>query len=189
MKINGILLREALKRWERARTLAIASFQDSLWRFDGEQKPSPMEACEAFIKADTIHATLQDLQQRYNSAIEMEHLGNTITLGVAVKMIGGAGRVEKMWTEAAAKPKNRYGFDDSMDRKRDKDAIYAIRSISVQDCVAISNKTSEIAAKLRSQIALANATMLDLDHPTFHNTQGQPIATEESLREWLAVSV
>lgn len=161
MKVNGFQIREALKRWEQRRKMADGQFRDSLHRFEGEQKRSPVEVIEAFRSADESYAKLQELQQWFNQQVKCNVGGEEQTLSYCVKIIGGAGRIEKLWRDACAKKRDRYSYRDD-DLTRSKDTEYATRAISVQEASEQAEKAGRFASQVRTALAVGNATNVDV---------------------------
>ncbi len=157
MKVTGYQLREAIKRWQLRRDTAAAQFTDSLKAFPGEDKPDPREIMERLYTAESSIAVLQAAQARYNLSIV---ISNDFSLHEAVKLVGGAGRREKMWRNVAAPQKNKYEINRD---ERDKDAVVARPTVSQGQAMELADQAAGSASFLRSAIAVANATERDLD--------------------------
>lgn len=163
MKLNGYKIREQLRRFRRRKQVADSQFPESLWCFAEETKATPAELAAAFAEADRAVAELETLQQRYNSANMVELNGETITLALAVKMVGGAGRLEKLWRDVSTdRKRRRYGYDEPMSRTREADAVVAQRMVSYEQAARHAEEAAEAAAKLREVIAEANAKEIDV---------------------------
>lgn len=156
MKVTGFLLREAIRRWELRRDTAANQFEDSLKRFPDDDKPTPEAVVAAFSTAETNIASLQAAQARYNLRINLDVLGAEMTLCEAVKRLGGAGRLDKMWRTAAGGKKDRYGYRDDNPRKTDE--IRATPTVTVKAAMEYANKASAWAGALRAAIAKGNGT-------------------------------
>jgi hypothetical protein len=161
MKINGYLIREAIKRWTLYRDTVQAQFKESLYYFDEDQKSDPIAVMNEFNKADSSIAYLEEAQQRFNQIVQVTVLNETMPLTRAVKLVGNAGRREKMWRDASIKKKDRYSYDDKMSRS--KDTEYAKSAISRADAIEESAKSSKFAAALRNAIARGNNTDVNLE--------------------------
>lgn len=161
MKVTGFLLREAIRRWELRRDTAANQFDDSLAKFKDEDKQSPTEITQAFVEAEVAVAKLQAAQARYNLSInvKLEVTNETVTLCEAVKRLGGAGRLEKMWRSAAGGKKDRYGGYDQGTRRADE--VRAVRTVTVKESMAHANRASAVAGALRAGIAKANGTEME----------------------------
>lgn len=162
MKVTGILLREAIKRWELRASTASSQFSECLYAFEGDDTPNPTELAAEYDKAQDAVAKIQAAQSRYNLYVKLKMSeSEEITLCQAVKRIGGAGRLEKMWRSAAQdKGHDRYSMRNN---ERSKDTEYARRQVSIKDCVRNATEAAKYAAKLRSMIAIGNTAEVDIE--------------------------
>lgn len=179
MQINGYILRDALQRWDRKRTLATKMFPSSFYKFEGDSKPSPNTIMEQFLEADRNYARIQEIQQRYNSFVTVTIQDETISLSLAVKLISGAGRAEKMWANSIELKSKRYSYDDDVETTRSKDTIYANRTMSEEACLEKAEQASRNASNLRTAIAQANATSVSLLNAAFNDGKGMGVSSEE----------
>src|SRR5580698_4796879 len=101
MRVSGYAIREAIKQQERRRDAAANAFAGSLKKFPDENKEAPNQIMDAFAKAEISLAELQVAQMRYNLAVQVE-IGDKMSLAEAIKRVGGAGRIEKMWKSSIA---------------------------------------------------------------------------------------
>jgi hypothetical protein len=161
MKLNGYLIREAIKRWTLYKDTIQAQFKESLYYFDEDQKADPIAVMNEFSKAEYAVAYLEEAQQRFNQIVQVTVLNETMPLTRAVKLVGGAGRQEKMWRDASIKKKDRYSYDDKLSRS--KDTEYAKPAISRAEAIDSSAKASKFAAALRNAIARGNNTDVNLE--------------------------
>lgn len=161
MKVNGYLIREAIKRWTLYKDTIQAQFKESLYYFDEDQKADPIAVMNEFSKAEYAVAYLEEAQQRFNQIVQVTVLNETMPLTRAVKLVGGAGRQEKMWRDASIKKKDRYSYDDKLSRS--KDTEYAKPAISRAEAIDSSAKASKFAAALRNAIARGNNTDVNLE--------------------------
>lgn len=166
-EITGYQLREALKRWRIRRDVADKQFSDSLWGFEKDEKPSPNEIAGAFAQADQIIAQLQDLQQEFNRNTFVEVAGKKITLSLAIKLVGGAGRLESMWRKAATDTGTGDARYYGVPQSRKADEEYRSRRIPQKDAIELSDNAAAYASALRAAIAGANAhkIVLPADFP------------------------
>lgn len=155
MLITGYLLREGLRRWELRRDTAAEQFTTSLTKFKDDDKLAPTEIAKTFTEAEEAIARLQAAQSRYNLHVVVDVLGAQFTLCEAVKRLGGAGRIDKMWRSAAGGKKDRYGMDRDT---RNKDEERAERTVTVKEAMANANKASAFAGALRAAVAKGNGT-------------------------------
>ncbi len=97
MQITGYKLQHTLRELHHRRDIAARRFDQGQHRFEGEDKPTAEEAYIRFSAAEAAIAKLQTAQAQYNLAQRVTVLGVSMTLAEAVKRVGGAGRMEKMW--------------------------------------------------------------------------------------------
>jgi hypothetical protein len=163
-KITGYQLREAIKNWELRKNTAFKQFQESMWIFAGEEKTPLDELANTYARAEQAIARLQTLQAEYNLAIQVEVQGQAMTLCQAVKQVGGAGRLEKMWRDAATGAQQHYGYAQMTVRQKDQE--FAKRAVNPVDAVARTTSAAKFASALRNAIALGNTRELELDVTT-----------------------
>jgi len=85
-------------------------------------------------------------------------LGKTMSLGEAVKRIGGSGRIEKMWRAFASNTvRDRY---DRMKTERNKESELRREPFSF-DLYLKSNDAARVAGALRSAVAEGNSTRVE----------------------------
>ena len=160
MKVTGYKLRETIRTWELRRKMAGDNFDKSLHAFEGEAK-DPYSVVRSFQHADEAVANLQTAQAMYNLSIKVEVLGEEMTLCEAVKRVGGAGRVEKLWRTAATDKKDRYGYDRELVRNADE--VRAKRTITLQQAGEMAAKAAKWAGALRAAIAVANSEEIEVE--------------------------
>jgi hypothetical protein len=161
MKVTGYQLREARTRWLDRAKIASQQFEDSLLAFVGEKKLSPEEIGNSFALAELNQSTVEQAQQLYNSRIFVQVGNDRMSLGLAVKLLGGAGRLAKMWKTAATfTGKDRYSRYDTM---RSSDSEYAMRQIPVEKSVKFAEEASKRQSLLRAAIAQGNSTEVEID--------------------------
>jgi hypothetical protein len=162
MKITGNQIREALRRAVFRRQILDQQFSTTLYAFKGEDKSTPDEIAKGFQQADEQVAMLQAIQQYFNQRTNVEVQGNKIPLALAIKLIGGAGRVEKMWREAAGGgKKERFNYSDDT-KVRTKDQIRAEAQVTPIEALKRADKAARWASALREAIANGNAQSLEL---------------------------
>lgn len=164
MQINGYQIREAIKRWMLTRDTVQSQFKDSLHMFEGideDQKRKPLAIMNEFEMCDYKVALLEEVQQRFNQCVNVTVISDSMPLARAVKLVGGAGRREKMWREAAVPKKDRYAYDDKL--KRDKDAIYARPTLTQEQALTQSKEANRYASALRNAIARGNNTDVNIE--------------------------
>ncbi len=161
MKISGYRLREALRNKRTLRDVLATRFNDTLWQFKGSEEASPKEISERFVEADHAVASIEAAQQLYNQQVTVRIGGEKMSLSLAIKLVGGAGRHEKMWRSAAVdKGRDRYTMRETS-RKLDEEQ--AVRMVSVDDSLDAAMKAAQHASELRSSIAEANSNEIEID--------------------------
>jgi hypothetical protein len=159
MQVTGFTIREAIKRWEMIRDAASKQWNDSLFVFEKEDNISPDDIMKTYTNAERAVASLQTAQARFNIQTKVKVLVEEMTLAEAVKLLGGAGRAEKMWKSHATNTgRDRYS---SRDNSRSKEAEYAKRSISTKDCLSRATAAAKFAGALRASIAEGNSAKID----------------------------
>lgn len=164
-RVNGYQLKELIKRAEMTRDTTASLFDGSLTKFPDEDKEGPKQVVDRFQQADFALAKLQVAQVRYNLAVEVEVLGEKMTLTEAIKRVGGAGRVEKMWRSTAGVKKDRYSYRDD-DTTRDPNLIRATRTITKTAALELAQEAAKYAGAIRAAIAKGNAVEVDLKDVT-----------------------
>ena len=157
MRVTGYQLRETLRRWELRRKATEAEFRDSIYGFADESKSLPISVGGNLARCEKACARLQEVQQRYNQVVVMT---GSESLAYCVKAIGGLGRLEKLWRDAAIEQKDR--FDRREARQRLADSEYAVRRISTQAALALADKAATEAGAMRAAIAKANNTEIEI---------------------------
>ncbi len=162
MKVTGIQIREAIKRWNLRRDASAGQFSESLWQFtEDENNTKPVDLMKAFQEAEAAIARLQVAQTRYNLAVRVEVQTWKMTLCEAVKQVGGAGRMQKMWRRAALdKGRESYSYRD-MTRKTDE--VRAQRQVSVKEALAEASRTAVLAGAFRNAIAIGNTSEVEIE--------------------------
>lgn len=159
-KVTGFRLREAIKTWELRRNTASKQFEDARWLFEGESKPALDDLANAFVQAESAIARLQTAQARYNLAVEVDVQGQTMPLAAAVKMVGGAARLEKLWRETTQAPQQ-YGYGMQMIRTKDQER--ARPAVDVGTAVTRTEVAATRASALRHAIAMANSVEREVE--------------------------
>ena len=163
MKINGYKLQTAIKQAQEQREFAEKRFHGGIFAFPGEKKPNPGATAVEIVKLEAKIARLQAAQASYNLQVQIVTDAGSLSLHQAVKLVGGAARIEKLWKEALSQVSgetvDRYGGG----RQRQADAIIATPQVSIEEAEAAANAASTYTRMLREKIAAANATEIDLD--------------------------
>jgi len=172
MLVTGYMLKEALKMKALELTTIQTQFDESLYRFEGEDKQHPKEVADAIRKLEAEIVELQTAQDYYNLNVKVDvtEVGEQWPLCKAVKAVGGAGRVAKMWRTAAHGEK-RDRWDRSRSMTRNKDDEVAMPTVTKPEALAEARATEKFASQLRNAIAVGNTDAIDV-----------PWVTEELLK-------
>lgn len=161
MKVTGFQISNALRELYHVRDIAAATWADCQYAFAGENKPHPDDVALRFMDAEAKVAKLQVAQQHYNLTVRVSVQGQQMTLSEAVKRVGGAGRMEKMWRSYAVPKKDRY--ERGPEVVRNKDEVHAGRVIPTHAATDRARAASRFANALRSAIQIGNATEIEID--------------------------
>lgn len=161
VKATGYKLREEIRRFELQRDIAVNLFKDSLYVFEGESKADPLSMMQKFRDAEFAVVTFQEAQQRYNLKVIIDVQGKKISLALAVKMLGGAGRAAKIWREAVAEKEDRHSYRNALERSKDTEV--AKRVVRYDAAMKEANKADAYAGALRAAIATGNATEIEIE--------------------------
>jgi hypothetical protein len=161
MKVTGYQIREALRRWHDRRDIHSRTFTEALWQFSTDQNGNPVEIAQMYEKADRAIAALEVAQQEYNQRVTVKLSDGEFKLSVAVKRVGGAGRLTKMWRSAATSTgRDRYSYREN---RRSKDDEFAKRMVAQPVAMEQADKAAQYASQLRAAIAVANGTEIELE--------------------------
>jgi len=161
MDVTGYKLKEALK----LKTIELQSvqslFDESLYKFEGEEKLSPMDVVAQIKTLEDQIAKLQTAQSYYNLQVIVIINGERGFLETAIKLVGGAGRVSKMWRTASA-GRTRDKWDRSQIATRRTDEITAEPTVKKVDALEKAKEAEKFASSLRSAIAVGNTSIVDI---------------------------
>jgi hypothetical protein len=164
MRVTGYMLMDRIEELqEQARTLE-NQFKTALFRFpnESEEKPDPRVLMADYQTCQEQLSRLQEAQAEYNLRVQVTAGAETMSLQRAVKLIGSAAHIKNQWKTAAQDEEvNRY-FGPTP-RQRDKDAEYAVRVVSVEECLRLTETASRLAKALKQAIRSGNATEMELD--------------------------
>jgi hypothetical protein len=163
MKTTGWQLKEALGAWELRKSAAEKLFPESLHKFKGEEKDSPQSLVEAYLKAETAIAKLQVAQMRYNLMVKVKVLDETLTLAEAIKLVGGAGRIEKMW--GSVNPaRSRSAYMPELGLTRDPSQERAEPTLSVKEGTKLAEQARKRASAFRAAINSGNGQEVEIEN-------------------------
>jgi len=164
MKVTGYKLLHAMREAINTRDIASEQFKKSLMVFKGDEREDPKKLMDIFWEAERRISAIQTAQMRYNLDIVVNVLGTGMALAEVIKSVGAAGRREKMWRSCAkGTDRDRYGYREDT---RNKDEEKAMRTVSVEDAIALAKDASKYAAALREAIAVGNSTEIEVENLT-----------------------
>jgi hypothetical protein len=164
MRITGYMLMDRMEvLQEQARTLE-SQFKTALFRFPNEEveKPDPRLLLNAYQECQEKLAILQEAQAAYNLQVQVTVQGETMTLQRAVKLIGSAAHIKNQWKTAAQDEEYNRFYGNAL-RQRDKDAEYAVRVVSVEECLRLAEAASLQATALKQALRSGNAVEVELE--------------------------
>ena len=161
MKVDGYKIQHSIRELEARRKVLAAQFTDSITHFEDENvEQSPEEFMSEYDDSERKIARLQVFQARYNLAVTVEVQGIPCSLHEAVKRVGGAGRIEKMWRSVASPKQDRYAYGPAT---RNKNEIRAVPTISRNDALKKVITTGRFASAIRAAISKGNATEVEFE--------------------------
>ena len=87
-KINGYKIREAVRQLEVKKSALRNQFNSSFYKFDDEEKATPVEIGNAIDTIESQIARLQEVQAHYNLTVQVPFKGRDISLLRAIKLVG-----------------------------------------------------------------------------------------------------
>jgi len=162
MKVTGHILKDAIKRTVMVRDTTASLFDGSLHAFEDDDKETPQQIADKFHAYDVMVAKLQTAQTDYNMQVRVEVGSDTMTLTEAIKSVGGAGRLEKMWRSVAGVKKDRYSYRDET-LTRDPNEVRAKRMVTQAQALKFANQAAKEAAVIRAAIAKGNLTEIEMN--------------------------
>lgn len=180
VKIDGSNIRGALREQEDVVRQVKATFEDSLYSFDGEQKLRPEKLMAQLRDAHDRLAMLHVVRTRYNLEVRVNvrdprtvgasatlwRERRNISLMEAVNRVGNAGREANLWRNAAPRSNGRRGsWERRQELTRNKDQERAQSTVAIEDALRFSRGASRFAADLSSAITRGNATVLEMEVP------------------------
>ena len=172
MKVNGYMLKEALRVWSEEIEMLTERFENSLQYYPSDKEiPDLEEIYQKLMKAYRAKALLESYQQQYNLQIgkikaNKAYLAEEeISLSVAIKLIPGLGAMNNLWKKAATVGENKVlayrlgGLKES----RAKDTEYPVKTMNEKNCFYFSKEITKFVSQLRSSIALKNGEFVELD--------------------------
>ena len=162
MQVTGYKLKEALKLKAIELQAVQSLFDESLYKFEGEEKLSPEEVVDKIKTLEDQIAKLQTAQSYYNLQVIVEVNGKKGFLETAIKLVGGAGRVSKMWrTASAGRTRDRWDRSNIITRRTDE--VMAEPTVNKITALEKAKEAEKFASALRSAIAVGNTNIVDVD--------------------------
>lgn len=162
MEITGYQLKAALKNQNLKLAALRSQFQPSLKKFPDEKKEAPQSISEKINMVEDAISKIETAQAYYNLQVKVEIAKREMTLCEAIKRVGGAGRVEKMWRDVAAKEVssyNPYGYGS----EREPGKVYSQQTITQEEALGQATKAATLASAMRAAIAEANSKLVQID--------------------------
>ena len=161
MKVTGYKLQAAIREQQERRTLNESRWANGQmsWPADVDKLPNPKTFIAEILDSERKIARLQTAQAQFNLAVKVKVQGQELTLHEAVKLVGGAGRVEALWKTSAKGDSNDYRYGASV---RDKDSIVAVRLVSQDEATEEAAKAAKFARSLREAIQAGNASLVEI---------------------------
>lgn len=162
-------MREIIKKLERRRDTAKSQFEEALYYFDAETPTATaVETATALAKKyeelEYQIAQMQTVQAEYNAGITITVKGTRYTLNHAIKLLGGAERIEKLW-QKSAEIENSGSRYYSPERVRVQGQEHAKRAISISEAISMAEQASTFVGALRAAVAVANSTEKEMVMP------------------------
>jgi len=162
VKVNGFRLQHRIRELSNMRDVYTKQFSEGRYSFPGEEKRTPVAAMKFLGDTERQIVELQVAQAEFNTRVRVSVDGMDVPLMYAIKMLGSLGRMEKMWRSASKGDGERYRYND-FEKERDKDKIYAVSSMTMEEYAAKSREAGARASRYREAIAMGNATALEMD--------------------------
>jgi len=163
MKTTGNMLRDGIALHSLRRDTAQRGFDGTLKAFPGEAKESPQQVMARIERAELAICSLQEAQMRFNLAVKVDVDGmGPMTLAYAIKIVGGAGKIEKMWKSVASPQKDRYGGYNH-DDVRDPTKVVAGPTVTTAEAVEYAITAAKRSSALRAAISKGNLQMVEIE--------------------------
>lgn len=161
IKVTGGRLRGVLKVKRMALAALHSQWESQLTKFEGEEK-DPIGMMVQIRAIETSVAEVEELQAKYNLMVMVQPFKGDMSLEMAIKLVGGAGRIAKLWRDAAkGEKKERYG--GRLNQSRDKDSIYAVDSVPKELALKLAIDAEEKRDALQQAIAKGNLTEIEFE--------------------------
>ena len=161
MIITGYKLIEALKMKKLEIESLQSQYEDSLYAFPDDEKLKPQDIISDISRLEIQVSLLQTAQCYYNVAVEFDGTnGKRMHLENAINLVGAISRQSHMW-KIAAKGEKRSQYS-SPQLSRSSEEIVAKPTIDKKQALQGAKQSEQMISQLRSLIALANNTQLEI---------------------------
>ena len=157
MKTNGYKLRDAIKYQVMRRDAANLAFNGSLKIFPEEEKETPQQIVQELLLSEKAISELQVAQMKYNLAVIVNVLGESMTLADAIKRVGGIARAEKLWRTVTPEHRSIYQ-DDEIDPSK----VRSTPTISPKEALKLAQGAAKHSGVFRAAIAAGNGQELEI---------------------------
>ena len=161
MLTNGYKLQHAIRELESKRESIVSQFQDSMHKFEDQEKIHPNELSKEYLVLEEGIATLMTARAEYNLRVKVTANNVALPLAKAIRLVGGAGRLEKLWRAPTKTKVERWDRESRLER--DKDHEFASKVMTFDECLMHARTEGKRAAGLREAIAVGNGTDLEMD--------------------------
>jgi len=166
VEVTGYKLRAALKKAEIIKDSLYQRFPHSLFAFEGEtgEEKEPRKIADQIKKIENKIAKIQTAQSKYNMEVNVLVDEKLISLMEAIKSLGGAGRLEKLW-KSVSKGKTGLGRyrEDDVELERREEVTRASPTLNRSQALDLAVNAADYAARLRAAIAEGNASILRIE--------------------------
>lgn len=164
MLVTGFKLLQRLAELKQRRDTLTEVLPTHMKAFPGEDK-DPEGVFNKLMDLEVAICKLQDALANYNQQVRVPVGPNSISLQMAIKLMGAHSRLAAHWA-TAAKVKDsgrRYSYSTGAEEVRDNDKTYALRTITPEQCVANREVAMRNFNLARTAIGLGNAKEIDID--------------------------
>jgi hypothetical protein len=166
MEVTGYTFKEAIKMAILELDTIRSTFDESLYTFEGDEKQDPVKIAKQIEVLEAQIAQLQTAQAEYNLTVTVEVKdidGKKVPMSLmaSIKLVGGMGRLAKMWRTAAS-GKQVDSWNRQRVQTRAKDTEVAQPTMKKADALTLAKSYSKYAASLGGAISTGNTTKLDI---------------------------
>jgi uncharacterized membrane protein YqiK len=130
-------------------------------KFEDDEKETPGDLSAQYSVIEEQIAVLMTARAVYNLKVMVKANNVDMPLAKAIRLVGGAGRLEKLWRAPTKKKVDRWDREQRLER--DKDHEFATQVISIEDCLKAARIEGKRASSLREAIAVGNGAGLEME--------------------------